>query len=304
MANTPFQIVGAQGGSVVPLGASDRRHRRPKFKFNLKAKPYAITPFMIAPVLPGETLQSVWHESREVSDTLVDPLIGWKLERYWFYVQIRDLNERDQLEVLFTDPVNGDISALNSAADSKYYHNGGSPNFLKMCLQRVVETYFRDEGETWNTHTIDGYPAAQFRDVQWMDSLLDDTAVDDEGAGIGTVTAGGSLQELQEQLTIFQTLQAMNMTSGTFEDYLRAQGVSFDREKLHYPELIASETEWVYPANTVDPATGSPSSAISHVSKGVKRDRKKFDEPGFVIGVYVPRPKLYYERQFGSVAHS
>ena len=80
---------------IQPTG---RVQRRPKHKFALRHRPFVIQPFMIAPVLPGETLKMAMIQSWAVTDPLASPLIGWTLEHSIFYVKIRDLNERDTLD--------------------------------------------------------------------------------------------------------------------------------------------------------------------------------------------------------------
>lgn len=61
MAGAPLL---ALSGDLPP---SNRIHRRPKHKFRVNVFPYDITPFLIAPVLPGETLANAWFECREVT---------------------------------------------------------------------------------------------------------------------------------------------------------------------------------------------------------------------------------------------
>ena len=124
--------------------ATDRVTRQPKHKFQIYTRPYQIVPFCIAPVLPQETLSSIWFESRVVTDPIKNSRIGWSQEYYIFYVKIRDLNERDTLDDLFLNPL-ANISGLNTAASTPYYHAGGRPNYTQMALRRIVETWFRDE---------------------------------------------------------------------------------------------------------------------------------------------------------------
>ena len=63
-----------------------RKMRRPRHDFNVRHMPFCITPFAIAPVLPGETLKDGNLQSRAVVDPIKNPLIGWWLEHYVFYV--------------------------------------------------------------------------------------------------------------------------------------------------------------------------------------------------------------------------
>lgn len=283
------------------VASTDRVQRRPKHKFRINAQPYAITPFMIAPVLPGETYQGSWTEAREVSRPIKSSIIGWSSEWFMFYVRIRDLDNSDTLDDLFIEPA-ANISALNTAADPKYYHRGGSPNYTQMCLKRVVETYFRDEGEAWNIATIDGYPAAQQRDFAWMDTLMDTTQMPE---GVGNPAVDGTTPEAMDRIMdAYEYLRAMSLVDMEFEDYLATFGVRVPKVENRKPVLLHSWREFQYPSNTVEPTTGVPSAALSWVHKSAHTGKGTFiKEPGFVIGVHVIRPKVYYGRQFGSMVH-
>lgn len=280
---------------------TSRRHRKPKHKFQIEVRPYQIVPFMIAPVLPGETMNNALFEAREVSKPIKNSVTGWSSEFYWFYVRIRDLNDRDTLDDLFTNPL-ASVSSLNAAASVPYYHAGGSPNYSKLCLQRVTETWFRDPGETWNANDIGNYPGAQMRDQGWMDSLVDTTVLSD-GTSLGTVSAGMTPEALDALLDNYEQLRAMNMVSMDFEDYLRTFGIKTTKSENHEPELLFSVKNWTYPVNTVEPTTGVPSAAVSWVHKKAHSTRKFFREPGFIFGVHIVRPKVYFSKQVGALAH-
>lgn len=288
----------AQVVSLQSLPPTSRTQRRPKHKFQIRSRPYAITPFMIAPVLPAESLTSIYFEAREVTDPIKSPLIGWHSHWFLFYVKIRDLDERDTLDDLFLNPT-ASVSTLNVAADSAYYHAAGAPNYLQLCMKRIVATYFRDEGETWNGAMIGSYPAAQFRDQAWMDSLVDTTVL---SAGAGNPAVDATTPEaLDKLMDAYEYLRAMDMMDMEFEDYLRTFGVKIPKSELHKPELLESWSEFQYPSNTVEPTTGVPSSAVSWVHKKAARKAKMFKEPGFIVGLHLLRPKVYLGRQYGSV---
>ena len=68
------------------------------------------------------------------------------------------------------------------------------------------------------------------------------------------------------------------------------------------PELLWHIADFQYPSNTVDPATGTPTSAVSWVFKESQRERKFFTEPGFVFGISATRPKLYLGGQYGNIS--
>ena len=60
---------------------TDRVGRYPKHTFQIKEMAFMAQPFMIARVLPGETLQSIFFESRVITDPILNAIIGWKIGR-------------------------------------------------------------------------------------------------------------------------------------------------------------------------------------------------------------------------------
>lgn len=285
-------------GAISILPPQGRISRRPKHKFQLRTKPYQLVPFMIAPVLPAETLESVWMEAREVTDPIKNPIIGWSTEWWIFYVKIRDLNQRDTLDDLFINPT-ASVSSLNGAAGVAWYHSGGAPNYSNMCMERVVQTYFRDQGEAPFDALIGSYPAAQYRDQGWLDSVIDTNTL---AAGSGDPGASTNPEQLDKLMDAYEYLRSMQLTQMTFEDYCRTFGINLAVDKPHTPELLWHGTDWSYPSNTVDPTTGTPSSAVSWVVKNSSREKKLFKEPGFIFGVHTVRPKIYFDNQEGSLA--
>ena len=67
-----------------------RVQRHPKHTFHLFTRPYQIQPFLIAPVLAGETMKNLLLQARVVTDPVQNRLIGWWQEYYFFYVKARD----------------------------------------------------------------------------------------------------------------------------------------------------------------------------------------------------------------------
>jgi len=88
-----------------------RKMRSPSHQFNLAWRPWQIQPFMVAPVLPGETMKSMLLQARAVTDPIANGLIGWWLEHYVFYVKLRDLYARDKLTEMLLKP-EADLSTL------------------------------------------------------------------------------------------------------------------------------------------------------------------------------------------------
>jgi hypothetical protein len=71
-------------------------------------------------------------------------------------------------------------------------------------------------------------------------------------------------------------------------------------EDPHKPELLRYLREWSYPTNTVNPSTGTPTTALSWaIAERADKDRY-FSEPGFIFGVTCARPKVYMRNQIGS----
>lgn len=287
--------------TFTPLSATGRRARNPEHTFQVRHKPWVIQPIMIAPVLPGETFKNLLLQARVVSDPVKNPLIGWWIEYYFFYVKLRDLAGRETYENMMLD---GELttSSLNAAAKVATYHNdANSPDYVQQCLDSIVEWYFRAEGE--GSHDLDNMPLAAVNRTDWLDSVINDAAfvspidVDVDGPDPNTTVQAS---EVDRALNTWQLLRAQQLTDMSFEDYLATYGVKVQREDIHQPELIRYVKEWTYPTNTVDPATGVPSSAISW-SVQERADKDRFcREPGFIFGVTVARPKIYMSNMKGA----
>lgn len=252
----------------------------------------------------GETLRNLLFQSRVVTDPIKNPLIGWWQEYYFFYVKLRDLAGRATFEQMMLDQ-GYDVSGLFSASNVATHHKGSRLNYTQMCLERVTECYFRDDGEAWNASgaTLDSLPLAKINREGWWNSLTDATTIQDETiideGGSDTLT-GLQLEQAQRR-AMFD--QMMSMSGMDFEDYLRLAGVRTTTEELHMPELIRYVKEWTYPTNTVDPDDGSVASACSWVIQERADKDRFFKEPGFIFGATVTRPKVYYKEAVGSAAH-
>lgn len=288
-----------------------RQQRRPTSPFMLRHKPFEIQPMYIMPVLPGETLQHLNLQAYAVSDPLRNKLTGWWLEYYFFYVKIRDLDDRDTLERMFIDPTFGDsdLSAIDDPTQNYPFYNPagtGVMNWTKLCLKRVVEEYFRGENELWNSFVFaSGMPIAQVVSPPgWMDSLL---ASDDYVAEDVTISTAGDdafgMSELEGAWQTWQLARANNLTQMEFEDYLQMSGVGgVAVAEPHKPELIRYVRHWVPPTNTVEPTTGTPSTAMVKLVQERADKKRYFTEPGFILGCTVARPKVYYNLT-GSACH-
>lgn len=275
-----------------------RKSRRPAHTFSVKHRPWQMTPFMIAPVLPGETLKNLMWQSRAVSQPVKSAITGWWLEYFFFYVKHRDLDIRDSLTDLMLD-IETTTAPHNTAAKVETYHRAGSIDWVQLCLNRIRDTWFRDEDEIGVAYNIGALPAAHISQQTWTDSLI---AEDDFGAAQDVALTVGAddvitASEMSQTMQQWEFLRANKLTDASYEDYLASFGVTTPQVELHRPELIRYQREWTYPSNTVDPLTGTPTSALSW-SVAARGDKDRFfKEPGFIVGITIARPKVYLGRQ-------
>lgn len=294
-----------------------RRTRRPKHTFNLKFKPYEIVPAVIAPVVPGETLDSALVQLRAVTDPMLNRLIGGHMEFHLFYVKHRGLAATDttgKLQSMMIDPTT-DVSSLKAAANSTiYYTFKEGMDFVQMCHRAVVSAFFRDEGEAWNVATVENYPAAQIEQESWFHSLKEESATGDdtELPGVDELEELDILPGFSTHYAQWEIMRDSGMTDLTYNDYLKSYGVSVpesDKDQdadgngvidKHEPELIRSFRHFAYPSNVINPTDGSAKSALFW-DKAFSADKKRFfKEPGFIYGVMIMRPKIYMGNQKGA----
>ena len=306
----------AQGITARAIQVNDRpRSRRqvrmPEHTWHLRTEAWQIQPFLIAPVIPGETMRNITLQGRAVTDPLKNPLIGWWKEYYLFYVKLTDLDDRDDLKSLMLDfdHVMTSTALHQNADDIPNYFYGDVTftglNWVEQCQKRVVEEYFRNEGEAWDTYTINSVPAASIAKQNWLDSVTADSGITAEDIDMTDVGSPGgtavTTQEVEESMRQWYMQSTAGLTNMSYEDWLRSFGVSAPQAEPSYrPELIRYLKEWTYPTNTVDPTDGDPSSAcVWSISERADKDRY-FSEPGFIFGVTVARPKVYLSNQEGA----
>ena len=288
---------------IQEYGRSARKARRPQHTFNISVRPFQIAPFFIAPVLPGETMRNLLMQARVVTDPVKNALQGWWCEFYFWYVKHRDLNERDQLTQMMIDP--SFVMPTTPAGNLSTWCYPNGVDYATMCLRRITEMYFRDTGETWNTNMIGSYPAAQISQQTALDSAILEAAyqagtADDIVIGADDTVSGS---ELSKSWILWQQYRASNITHLSYEEYLATYGIPLPQgsDSEHRPELVRYLKEWQYPSNTVNPADGAPTSAVSWaIAERADKDRF-FREPGFLFGACCVRPKVYLSNQFGAV---
>jgi len=294
-----------------------RKLRNPAHPFQLRTKPFQIQPFMLSPVLPGETLKNLVCMSRVVTKPIKSPLIGWWCEYYFFYVRLRDIEwhlketKGEWLDEMVTSPGTYDPAPLRSAtALTQFYVAAGGTPWLKYATELCVEYYFRDQGEDWDVATLDNVPLAQIGSRNWMDSLtLDDNKRTDRDFNVDLDNDGKvEAQEMLQGMDHWQALRDAGLESLDYEDWIRTFGVSVperdDSTDMKYkPELVRYFRQWQYPTNTVEPTTGVPSSAVSWVNAFRADKDRMFKEPGFLVGLTVQKPKVYLDDPSGALAN-
>lgn len=284
---------------------TERVNRYPKHTFRVNSLPFTAQPFFMARVLPGETINNIFFESRVVTDPIKNSIIGWKKEYFFYYVRISDLGI-PEFKQMFVDPANTDLiasTALETLANHQpTYTAKGGINYLYRCMDRIVAEYFRDNGELSTdfvtTTTLAGTSIVQRREPTWLDSLTDDSVMP-EGAAIAGATDMGDLDRLYNA---FEQLRAMGLSDMTYEDFLRAQGIHIPERDENRPVELAHFSDFTYPSNTVTQGTGAVTSACSWVFKQGTKKPYFVKEPGFIVGLTVTRPKTYFAGLAGKLA--
>ena len=295
-----------------PYAGVKRTMRSPNHPFSLKTRPFQIQPFLISPVLPGETLTNLVHQSRTVTKPIKDPLLGWWTEHYYFYVRLRDIEFHlgdNFLDEMVTSPGTYDHTPLRASAAAKFYHDGASTPWVKYAMETIVEYYFRDEGEDWDAASLDGIPLAQIAQRNWFDSLtLADEKRPDRDVNLDLDSDGDiTAREAEEAMQIWQAQRDAGLESLDYADWIKTFGIAVPEDNTtsmneYKPELLRYNRQWQYPVNTVDPATGTPSSAVSWLTAFAADKSRMFKEPGFIIGLQVTKPKVYLRDPQGSLA--
>lgn len=297
----------AQPILVQNMPQTKRKLRVPKHSFAVRHRPYAITPFCIAPVIPGETLKGFTFQSRAVGDPMKSPLVGAHLEHYFFYVKFRDMEAAvsTALQEMMVNPARAMTDIDDTSTSVDWYHAGtaGNINYVLECYKVIVAWWFRNDGEAWNNKLIGTYAAAQIPSNSWLDNIMTDTAAAAIDFNVDlNADATIKASEVDRSLEQYHILRMQGLTVQTYEEFLMTYGVSLPSAEVNKPELLRYTKQWVYPSNTVEPTTGVPNSALSwSVQERADKDRY-FKEPGFIVGLTCCRPKVYRSKQVGHAA--
>lgn len=271
-----------------------RRTRSPQHTWNTTLLPWSQVPVMVAPVLAGETMKNAVIQARVMSSPVVSSVQGWWLEFYLFYVRVGDLDEADIIRAAIADPSQSMSSIAQGALPAYYHYHAGTPCYGLMCHKVVSRAYFRGEGETWNSNMVGSYPAVQVAGKSWIDSLH-------TNAEAGSPTDSDLWLK---QWAAFQNLRNAKLTTNTWSEYLAKSGVKVPPQLVEnvqdyrIPELVRFVRDFAYPVPTVDNATGLVRSTVQWSLAERIDKRRYFAEPGWLFGLMVVRPKVYYGKQF------
>lgn len=277
-----------------------RTNRNPRHQFLVNASPWEIVPFFIAPVLAGETMKGLLMQGTTKMEGVKPALSGWWQETFFFYVKHRDLAARDLLAEMHV--ANASTASLEAGANSLYFHAVGIP-WMQMCYQRIVEEYFRDEGEPFGAATSsNGYALARLDRSNFLDSaILDGFTPDTDEDQLPGDELHNSLYEAhavpagyEAHFDTWLQMRRARLVAVDFEDYLKAHGIRVAKDKVdpHRPELVRYEKDWQTPRPWYVPYTGEPAASLTW-TQSIRADKDRFfDEPGFLVGLSVIRPKV------------
>ena len=286
-----------------------RRTRSPMHPFNIKTRPFQITPHFIAQVLPGETMKMAMVQAKALTPPLTSTTLGWHFEQFYFYVKLSQLG--DDFKDMVVDPDYDAVTAgLTSTTDAErtYFATSATRpgiDYVSKCLDAIMPRYFRDDGEALNAGQINSEYAAKITHDSVIHSLkpsseYEAAAVDPDVDldGDATITAS----EVTNAQRLYLSAMQSGLTDKSYEDFLRSFGVDVkDPEVQQYPELIRYFRDWTYPTRLVDPADGSPTAACQWAIQERMDKKRYFKEPGFLFGVTVCRPKVYLGNWKGSL---
>lgn len=266
-----------------------RKTRNPTFPIAGGIDPMGLYPSMFLPVLPGETLDEVSLKATYVSAPVKSNLAGAWYENWWFYVRITDINPA--LSEMFIGQLTSTAGYTAPVNRPRYFTKAGQIDWLFLATQKVMESFFLNEGETPILH-----PDGVYMIKRINTDAFESAVVDPVGTYSPEVTGDAEGAEISEQMAAYLRMRQLGMGFTSYDDYLRTYGLT-GPEIPHAnargePELLAYRRHWTQPTNVVDPADGSARGAWYWRIEDSNTKAKRFLEPGFVIGFHAVRPKL------------
>lgn len=278
-------------------GSSGRKMRRPQFPFLLQQKPFTLQPCMIAPVLPGESLKNANVNIRVLSEPIRNAVTGWWYEFYLFYVRLADLDDADALRDAIIDP-DKPLNLTDAVNYPCFHANANYPSWVKRCMDVVARQNF--QSETAAAPTRFGLPGVRVTGDSWMNSIR-------YGAGLGNYDDMDD-GAWEEKWTEYQKMRRAKLTVNTFAEYLAKSGVAVPPQlqeaeaEYRKPELLRFVRDFVQPQQVIEPTTGLPAAVVQWNVAERADKRRFFDQPGFICGYVVTRPKVFLKNHRTSVS--
>lgn len=298
---------------AAPAARMQRRMRRPEHRAYLHFTPMVITPFMAAPVVPGETLKNLLWQARVITTPTTSNVLGWWLEYYFFYVKHRHMGGTigsDHLAMMLDLEYSLAAGSLHTADAAAFNAKIDDTRIVERSYEAIVREFFRGEGESDADGLADAGNLLNYARVRmpgWWDSILPDTSLTTLHGAASADSIGGTdldqVGELGRALETWRTLREMGVTNMEYDDWLRSFGVRIAAPQEDRPELIRYTKEWQYPSNavSVDSTAQRVSSVLSwSITERADKDRY-FKEPGIILGCVIARPKWYHDRQQAGV---
>lgn len=288
------------GASIAAMRRSARRIRRPQHSAYLHFVPWHVTPFLAAPVLPGETMKNFLMQARVLTTPVTNQLVGWWVEYYFFYVKHRHLASKDHWVAMMLD-LGYTHAQLTQAGDiAPYQVKAGDSVLVRDAYTAVINEFFRGDGESVSAGNSTF--KARLRLPGWWDSVIPENLLADGLGGIGDDTIGtpalDTVGEVAKAIETFNTLRMMGLTNLEYDDWLRSFGVNIAAPLDDRPELIRYTRNWQYPASavSVDSVAQRVSTVLNwSITERADKDRY-FKEPGIILGCVLARPKMYHDR--------
>ena len=305
-----------------------RRTRSPQEPFNIRSRPFEITPFMVHPVLPNESMTNLLLQADAYSDPIVNRNIGWHANYQFFYVPMMALGDgiytqanidRGSIANMMLDSTfDMTTIAVTAAADTTLFDFKGAVPWLRECMTSIVNHFYRDEGDYmvgWTPATGMEYPLAYINQRSWIHSLKEESAGSDDAElpGVDEIEDLDILSGYSTHQTQWEIMRDSGMEDLSYDDYLKAQGVRLSRAErfqndttadqppLVKPELLRFVRKFIKPVSTFDPTDGSPVSGLKWTCAERADKVRYFKEPGFLVGVTCTTPKIYLGNQKGSI---
>ena len=295
-----------------------RRHRRPQEPFNVRSRPFEITPFMFHPVLPNESLDNLLFQVDAYSDPIVNRNLGWHANYQFFYIPLMALVNPDL--ALSGEVVDSEIAAMmldNSttgdivagaghveAANSVPLHVfKGSAPWMRWCMEVVINRFYRDEDDraAYAAASSMEYPLAYINQRSWLHSLKEESVGTDdpELPGVDEIEDLDILSGYSTHQTQWEIMRDSGMEDITYADYLKAQGVRGSvaqkravdgGETVSEPELLRFVRKWTKPISTFDLTDGSAATALRWSCAELADKTRYFREPVFILGIACTTP--------------